>query len=305
MPEPAYEAITERVLTLMAQGTTPWRQPWRTPGPPHNLAGRPYRGINLLMLIAAGYASPVWGTYAQIVKAGGRVRRGEKATKVVFWKLLEPKNQGTSKPDDRADNSDDRESDAIRPAALSKKVRRIPLARLYSVFNAEQCDGLHLPDEPTHSLYASDPIAAAESIVARMPSRPSVVDGGSRAYYAPSDDTIHVPPPVLFRSSEERYATLFHELAHSTGAKHRLNRAGISDFDHFGSDRYGREELVAELTAAFLCGEAGISPLTVVNSAAYLRGWIDKIHGDNRLVVVAAGQAQRAADFILRRGRSQ
>lgn len=122
--------------------------------------------------------------------------------------------------------------------------------------------------------------------------------GGGQAYYRPSEDLVRLPEPARFRSSEDYYATLFHEYAHSTGHSKRLDRKLDSDPQPFGSPDYGREELIAEMAAAFLCGQAGIHPAVVENQAAYLQGWLKTLKSDKKLVIAAAGQAQKAADWI-------
>ena len=140
----------------------------------------------------------------------------------------------------------------------------------------------------------------AEAIIEGMPNRPAILhNGGDRAFYRPSTDTISLPHRSAFAEEEEYYSTTFHELAHSTGHKDRVGRVGIENIDHFGSGQYGREELVAEMTAAFLGAHAGISPAVIANSAAYLGNWVKAIKEDTKMVVWAAGKAQAAADYIL------
>jgi antirestriction protein ArdC len=150
-----------------------------------------------------------------------------------------------------------------------------------------------------------DPIAAAEAIVAGMPKPPAISHGFNRAAYSPSLDAVRMPSPERFTPREEYYSALFHELGHSTGHASRLARKGITDETMFGSHEYSQEELCAEITSAFLCGHAGIAPATLDNSAAYLAGWLSKLGDDQRLVVLAAAQAQRAADHILGVSHSQ
>lgn len=278
-----YAAVTDRIIAALDEGTVPWHKPWRTTGSdwPCNIEGRRYRGINVLLLGLMGYESPVWLTFKQAKERGGSVRKGEHSTMVVFWKTL----RVTEEKD-------------------GKQVQKtVPMLRYYNVFNIAQTDGVKLParfvDGPATTV---DPIEAAESIVDRYLSDagPALSWGADSAYYLPKADRIHVPARDSFTSSEAVYDTLFHELGHSTGHPNRLDRDGIARFDHHGSDRYGREELVAELTSAFLCAEAGIEPERV-QSAAYIAGWVASIRADKRAVVVAAGAAQRAADLILGR----
>jgi antirestriction protein ArdC len=283
----AYDVITDRILDLLDNGVIPWRKPWAggAAGFPKNGASKKdYRGINVFMLAAAGYSSPAWFTYRQALALGGQVRKGEKGFPVVFWKLL----------DRAAADADD------AGAAGSSKARKIPVLRYYTVFNAEQIEGLPadlaaLPAPVAHH----NPIEEAAAIVAAMPNPPSMCNGGGRAFYSPSLDSVTVPNLDQFQHAQEYYSVTFHELAHSTMHASRLNRRDNMKNAAFGSGDYGREELLAEFAAAFLCGAAGIVPATVQNSAAYIASWRATIKADRKIVVMAAAQAQKAADYIL------
>jgi len=242
---------------------------------------KPYRGVNVFLLHAMSYASPFWLTFKQANGLGGTVKRGEKACPVVFWKWLDIEEQG--------------------------KAGRVPMLRYYSVFNVAQCEGI--PQDKIPSLDGSkrqhSPTTEAERIVAAMSKRPEVKAGLDRAFYSPAGDFVGMPAADQFRSGEDFYSVLFHELTHSTGHESRLNRKGVSGSDGewsaFGSTPYAKEELVAEMGAAFLCGQAGIVERTLDNSAAYVSSWLQRLKDDRRLVVQAAAQAQKAADFILGR----
>lgn len=273
----AYNIITERILALLESGTVPWHKPWASPeAMPRNLVSKkPYRGINVMLLHCAGYASPYWLSYQQAREKGGHVRRGERGCPVVFWKWLETEDRATG------------------------ELRSVPLLRYYTVFNVAQCDGVSAPatnaPQRPHT-----PIEAAETIVARMPARPPIDHGHEGASYSPRLDRVAMPQPELFHSAEGYYATLFHELTHATGHASRLHRKEIADtVIRFGSTDYSKEELVAEMGAAFLAGQAGISEPLIENSAAYIDGWLSRLRKDPKLVVHAAAQAQKAADFIL------
>lgn len=283
-----YQDVTDRILQLLDEGTAPWRQPIKRrrdqDGFPKSLStGKPYRGINTLLLAmtgwAEGYDSTYWATFNQIKKEGGRVCKGERSTLVVFWKQAAATDQETG--------------DEIK----------IPVLRHYQVFNAEQCEGVSTPDaEPEPEDKQAEPfvpIQAAADIVAGYPSPPTIEHGGSSASYSPGFDRIKIAQPARFESSESYYATLFHELAHSTGHQSRLNRDLGHRTSPFGSPDYSREELVAEMGSAFLCAAAGISPPTIEQSAAYVDGWRRKLSSDKRLVIQAAGQGQRAVDYVL------
>ncbi|QDV81357.1 zincin-like metallopeptidase domain-containing protein [Stieleria magnilauensis] len=172
----------------------------------------------------------------------------------------------------------------------------------YTAFNAEQIDGIEISDAPKDDRNAIpfEPLSEAERIVDGYESKPTIRhDGGRRAFYRPSTDSVHMPEPERFDCRESYYGTLFHELSHSTGHSDRLNRGLDTELAPFGSPDYSREELIAEMGAAFLCAAAGISPPTIEQSASYLQSWIDVLKGDKRLVVGAAGAAQKAADLIL------
>jgi antirestriction protein ArdC len=282
-PSP-YEIITDRISAKLVEGTVPWRKPWRAASDaPRNLEGRLYRGINVLMLLCQDQSSPVWMTYNQAQEHGGTVRKGEKGTPVIFWKI-----------------------DAIKetdPDTGKDKIRKRFILRYYTVFNLNQTDGVKVPAKTLAGIVAPgdaiDPIAAADAIVEGMPQRPPIFYGGSKAYYRPSADEVHIPERNTFEAPEGFYYTQFHELGHSTGHKSRLDRPGVTDAHSFGSEMYGREELVAEMTSAFLCGESGISPAVIDNQTAYIANWLEAVQNDPKALVVAAGQAQKAADFIL------
>jgi antirestriction protein ArdC len=192
------------------------------------------------------------------------------------------------------------EDDAENPG--QKVDRKILLARTFYVFNADQCEGLparFYPQAGAPVEDLADPQAVLDGYLAQ-PGAPSFAyDGGDHAYYLPGPDEIHVPPVTSYLTAEERYSTGFHEAGHSTGHPSRLNREGIAQWDEFGSDRYSREELVAEATSALLCAVTGIDTEVVfTNSAAYLANWARKLRDDPHLIVTAASQAFKAADLI-------
>ncbi|MEJ0091327.1 MAG: zincin-like metallopeptidase domain-containing protein [Limisphaerales bacterium] len=272
----AYERITERIVGLMEEGTIPWHKPWKvTTGFPRNLVTKKaYRGINPFLLISLGYESPHWLTFRQAIQLGGSVKKGEKSCPVVFWKPLQVTDE------------------------KSGEVEKIPLLRLYHVFNAAQCEGLkNIPPADDNSFV----VTRAAEIVAGMPQPPILKHGLTAAYYSSSTDTVGMPEPKRFDNEEAYHAALFHELVHSTGHEKRLKRLSIMERNGYGSDPYCKEELIAELGSAFLCGHAGIVERTIDNSAAYLQGWLKQLKNDHTLIVYAAAQAQKAADFILGR----
>ncbi len=281
-----YAIVTEKIINLLESGVVPWRRPWTSAGLPRNLVSKkPYRGVNFFLLSASKYVSPFWLTFRQANELVGSVRRGEQSTVIVFWKVDE-------RPDREATD-----------AANEEGTRRRFLLRYYRVFNVEQCDLPQtvldkLPKVETHE---HDPIEAAERIIAGMPNPPEIQYAGSKAFYSPITDRITLPPRELFISAEEFYATAMHETVHSSGSRKRLAREGICEAAPFGSAVYSKEELCAEMGAAFLCAEAGISNAVIGNQAAYVAGWLKKLRDDRKLLIHAAAQAQHAVDYILNR----
>ena len=174
------------------------------------------------------------------------------------------------------------------------------LCRYFTVFNTEQCEGLRVElFQPADSQPQVEPIAACEQVVSGWAGKPVIQHGGDCASYSKLVDVIQMPERTWFDSVEEYYSTLYHELVHSTGHPTRLNRSTLMDFERFGDESYSREELVAEMGAAFLCGFAGVENRTINNSSSYLRSWLDVLKADSRLVMIAASQAQKAVDVIL------
>jgi antirestriction protein ArdC len=285
MSDTIHRMVTERMIAALERGTVPWHKPWHAAdGRPTSMTtGQPYRGVNvfLLGLTAAeqAYGSRYWGTYRQIAELGGQVHKGEQSTLVVFWKPVEVADRD--------------------PQTAEVTVKQVPVLRYYRVFNAAQA--YHLPDRfhpaPKQDTQIAEPQTVLDGYQARGPALRHVA--GDRAAYQPVTDTIGLPLRSQFKSPQHYYATAFHEAAHSTGHPSRLNRPGIAAFDHFGSDRYAREELVAEMTSSILCAGTGIDdPDLFDNAAAYIAGWLSVLNHDRTLVVAAAAQAQQACDLI-------
>ena len=274
-----YEVITDRILAALDEGTIPWRKPWKCGGAPRNLAtGKVYRGLNILLTGMQGYASPYWLTFKQATERGGQVRKGEKGTPVIFW------NWTTRQVASKSGEIEEKD---------------IPFMRYYTVFNVTQIDGLELPEDAAKDNFT--PIKSCEDIVNRMPSPQTIVHGFSQASYHWTKDTVRMPPRASFSSEQNYYATLFHELVHSTGHGTRLGRKGIEERHAFGSPEYSKEELIAECGASFLCGYTGIENDTIENQAAYIDHWRKQLEADKKMIITAASQAQKAVDFILDR----
>ena len=264
-----YEMVTQRIIEQMEEGVVPWRKPWVNGLAKNWLTQKPYRGINTMILEPGEYA-----TFKQIQKAGGKVKKGSKGSIVVFWKWLLKEDEETGEE------------------------KKIPFLRYYKVFDVKtQVEGLELKEE--HQEFEHDPIEEAENIVTKYEDKPEIHYKSGRAVYSPTLDYISVPPMKDYPNVNEYYSTLFHEMAHSTGHKSRLDRDNMHKVVAFGSEDYSKEELVAELSAAMLCGVAGIDNSTLPQSASYLQSWLNKLKDDKRLLVSAAAKAQKASDYIL------
>jgi antirestriction protein ArdC len=275
-----YQIVTDRIIELLEKGVIPWKKPWsgKDSGIPRNLiSGKAYRGVNVFMLASMGYANPYWMTYKQAQSKGGSVRKGEKGTMAVFWKMFDAEKEG-------------------KPVIIDGKKKVIPMLRFYTVFNAEQCENIETPYAPEEDK-PFDPIAACDSIVVNMQNRPKIKHEGSVAGYQPEMDYVCMPNQGQFMNPEHYYKTLFHELAHSTAHASRVGREITTSF---GKEAYAKEELIAEMGASFLCAFGGISSEDVtIRAASYIQGWLKALKNDRKLVVSASAAAQKAADYIL------
>lgn len=279
------DIITARIMEKLESGTVPWHRPWSGGEMPKNLiTKKEYRGINIFILSCSGYSSPFFASFKQVQELGGNVKKGEKGFPVVFWKWLSYAKKNEN--DETQEHS-------------------FPFLRYYTVFNIEQTEGIDESKIPSLVKKYNDleKIEQCEIVVSNMPQRPAIGHGEARAYYMPLSDSVNMPKMETFDSSEEYYSTLFHELTHSTGHESRLNRKGVGgsegSWSVFGSAPYAKEELVAEMGAAFLCGYCQIENKTIDNSAAYIHNWLQKLKNDSKLVIMAAAQAQKAVDFIM------
>lgn len=276
-----YEIITERISERLENGVIPWRRPWKDAGEPKNLiTKKAYRGINWILLSSAGYANPHFLTFKQCKDLGGSVKKGSGGIPVVFWKWGEYEREKESG---------------------EKVTENVPILRYYTVFNVEQCEGIDPKKIPSiNGRDTLQDIPSAQSIVDGMPARPNIRHLEARAYYQPRLDYVNMPDRGLFIDDEHYYSVLFHELTHSTGHESRLKRHEKSEFEfhYWGDANYAREELVAEMGSAFLMGHVGLSVPDIENTAAYIRSWLKALRNDKRMVVLAAAQAQKAADYI-------
>ena len=266
------DIVTEKILKMLESGVAPWLQPWTANNVQMRYIGKPYRGINQLLLAFTGHATPIWITYRAAQDLGANVRRGEKGMPCVYYKF---------------------------PNEAEREAGRKPYMRYSTIFNFEQCENLPLPKWYTRSVVnIFTPIETAAAIVRGMPNAPMINHGGDSACYSPTLDSVRMPIQESFINPESYYSTLFHELAHATGHDSRLSRNLKSE--SMRSESYGKEELIAELCAAILCNESRIdSSSRLAASASYLASWCKTLKSDSSLIIAAAGAAQRAADFIL------
>lgn len=276
MNSDTYQIITDRIVSLLESGTCPWRRPWNRieAFPANYTTGRTYHGLNFLLLCMIGHELPYYLTFKQVSELGGTVKKGSRGLPITYWQLLK------SKTETKADGTP----------------KTFPLLRYYTVFNASQIEGIEFPTVTSRTGTGFNPIAVAEAVVAGFKNGPTIEHGFKSACYSSSTDVLEMPSPGSFDSPERYYSTLFHEMGHATGHASRLAR---KMGNAFGSEDYSKEELVAEMTSAFLCAHCGIDNSTTDQSAAYLASWIKALKGDPKMVVQAGGAAQKAANFIL------
>jgi len=281
-----HSRITDRILAELEQGARPWIRPWSggdmaASGQtrPLRATGQPYRGINVLLLWieaqASGFVSPSWMTYKQAQALGAQVRKGERGATVVYY--------GDSSRTVHDEASGEEREKAFR------------FLKTYTVFNVAQIDGLH---EQFHIVPKPSPeierIKAAEDFFARIPA--AVNHGGDKAYYIPSADRIQLPPFAAFHDAHGYYATRGHETCHWTRHNSRLDRS--FGREKWGDEGYAREELVAELGAAFLAADLGLAVEPRPDHASYIASWVRVLQNDSRAIVQAAAHAERAVAYL-------
>lgn len=281
-----YIQVTQRIVADLETGVRPWAKPWSadhaggkiTRPLRHN--GVPYSGINILMLwsaaVAQGFTAPIWMTFRQAIELGGHVRKGEKGSLVVYANSITRKETDASTGDETE--------------------REIPFLKAYSVFCADQIEGLpaHYYSRPEPRFNPIQRIEHAERFFASL--HADIRHGGTRAYYAQEHDYIRMPIFEAFGDAESYYATLAHESTHWTKHPSRLDREfGRKQWGDVG---YAEEELVAELGAAFLCADLELSLQPREDHASYIAHWLTVLKNDKRAIFRAAAHAQRAADFL-------
>ena len=290
MKRDLYDTVTASIIAALEAGTPPWAPAW-TGGTgcspvalPLRHNGIPYQGVNILLLwaaaSAAGYRARRWLTFKQALELGGNVRKGEKGHMVVYAGSIEREREGEGG---------------------DTEIQRIPFLKSYTVFNAEQCDGLgaeFAADVPLPAPIVAEGgrLPACEAWLAATGA--SITESASDgAYYRPSTDQIVLPAFGRFAAPAHYYATAAHELVHWTKAETRLNRT-FDGSRRFGSDAYAMEELVAEIGAAYVAAELGIIAETRDDHASYIAGWLKILKADNRAIFTAASHASRAAQYL-------
>ena len=285
MKTDVYQTVTDKIIADLEQGELSWLKPWSAGNmdgkiiKPLRHNGAAYSGINVLMLWGAaveqGYCSPYWMTYRQASTLGAHVRKGERGNPVVYANAI-------TKTEEQDDGTEEE--------------RTIPFMKAYTVFNVEQIDGLpeHYYTKPEPVIDPAERITHADSFFEAT--KADIRHGGNQAFYAGGTDHVQMPHFECFRSPEAYYATLAHELTHWTKHTKRLDR----DFGRkkWGDEGYAREELVAELGAAFLCADLGLTPEPGTDHAAYIQSWLKVLKEDKRAIFSAAAHAQKAADFL-------
>jgi antirestriction protein ArdC len=269
----SYEIITEKILEKLEQGLIPWQQPFKNGKPKNFISKKAYSGINFFMLSMQYSNCPYFATFKQIQDIGGKIKKGAKGTPIIFWKKLDNEN------------------------SVGEDSKNIFVLKQYTVFNLEQTENVEFEIDTNEPNF--NPIENCENIYKNMPNAPKLKHEKNQPFYSPSDDFVNMSKPENFLSNDKYYATLFHELIHSTGHISRLNRENLVKKNRFGSRAYGLEELTAEMGAAFLCAETGISSENIDNSIAYIQSWIQTIKEKPSILFQSASEAQKASDFIL------
>lgn len=285
------QIVTDKIIAAIEAGAGKWEMPWHrvstgSDAMPVNAArGNYYRGANVVILWmaqgAAGYPTAEWATYDQWKAIGAQVRRGEHSTMITYSKRLDVKGKGGETGGD-GDSGEDSEGG-----------RTIWFERAYNVFNAAQVDGYERKADPIAERPEPERFAAAESFIENTGAK--IAHAGGRAFYSPGFDRVQLPPHAAFKSSHGYYSTVLHELGHWTGHESRLARKFGA---RFGDETYAAEELVAELSAAFLCAELGISNEPRPDHTQYLASWLKVLKADKRAIFSAAAMASKAADYL-------
>lgn len=283
-----YQAITDRIIAELESGIIPWERPWTgtSDGAISYGTGKPYSLLNQFLLREPGE----YITLNEINRLGGKLKKGSKARIIVFWRIL----QSTKKD---ADGNVVRDSEGM-PVPVS-----YPVLRYHNVFHLDdtiEIEPKHKSDAPVNYIH---PVEKAETTLNSFLSREHIQMRnvrGNRAFYNPTTDSITLPLMEQFVSAEEYYSTAFHECVHSTGHPRRLKRISSTQFSGFGSEEYSKEELVAEIGSCALMHQLKLETTqTFRNTSAYIQSWLRALRNDKRLIVNAAGQAEKAVNLIV------
>ena len=276
-----YTIITERIMEQLEKGTVPWQHPWHKAGIPRSLiSGKPYRGINIILLASLGYEQNYFLTYKQLQEIGGKVKKDEKGQIITYWSVSE------------------KEAESAEGIGEEQESKKTFVLKYYNVFNIAQCENIPADKLPPLETRDTSLIPDCESIVANMPDAPLIKHKEHKAYYNPLQDFVNMPRQKSFKTDDAYYSTLFHELIHSTGHHSRLERPTLIEMSEFGSDTYSLEELTAEIGTCYLQSLTGTES-QFENSAGYIQGWLAKLKNDRRFIYTAAGAAQKAVDYML------
>ena len=268
-----YAEVTNRIIAQLEEGCCPWAKPWIASSQAvSHTTGKPYSLLNQMLLGKPGE----YLTFSQCQKEGGKIKKGEKAQMVVFWKWIETEDEETHEK------------------------KEVPFLRYFNVFHVDQCEGI-TAKHATSVQSNVKPDEEAEQIISSYLTASGVTLQhleGDRAFYQPSTDSVTIPLLKQFSETAEYYSTTFHELIHSTGHSSRLNRLEKTAF--FGSEAYSKEELIAEIGSATLVNHCGLETTSSFrNSAAYIQGWLKALRNDKRFIVSASGKAEKAVDLLL------
>ena len=287
-----YQLVTDLIIEKLESGTIPWKQPWSEYGPACNyLSKKSYRGINQLIL-AGLHRKPFYLTFQQAVSLGGRIKKGAKSIPVTYWNFVY-----------RHKETDKKLSEAEAKSTPADLLVRTAFLKYYRVFNVDDILEVvfDIPElQPSHDNYV---IERCDAIIENMPNRPEIRHKENKAYYHLVYDYINMPRIELFRTPELYHSVLHHELIHFSGHPKRLNRFEGNEISAFNSANNSKEELVAEIGAAFLNSHAGIlNDETLQDSTAYIQGWLKQLRNDKKFIIEASAKAQKAVDYILNKG---
>lgn len=286
-----YREVTDKIIKLIENGVAPWRRTWSVYGLARNyVTGHIYTGINLLLMNNTLHSIPYFMTYTQVKERGGQIRKGAKAEMVIYFTVYYK---------DALDQTLSAEEARYR-SGVGEEIKVLRFIKYFNVFSITDIEGIEFTFSEI-TLNPNEQLHQCEDIILNMPNRPELRNVDSdEAFYSPTFDFVNMPSIEQFETAEHYYATFFHELIHATGHASRLAREEIMSAHKFGSVPYGREELVAEMGASFLCATVHIDYDAITESnAAYLAGWLKILKEDSKFIFKAAAEAQKAADYIL------